>query len=88
MRNAGNDEIKKFIAEQDLNKDVRYIPPRINDYGKPIGIIGSGPAGLSCAYFLAVDGYKVTVFEKETKLELVKTEKYGQLSDLHYKVLK
>jgi len=62
------DEIKKFIAEQDLNKDLRYIPPRINDYGKSIAIIGSGPAGLSCAYYLAVDGYKVTVFEKEKKL--------------------
>ncbi|MCP4136807.1 MAG: FAD-dependent oxidoreductase [bacterium] len=62
------DEIKKFIAEQDLNKEVRYIPPKINDYGKSIAIIGSGPAGLSCAYFLAVDGYKVTVFEKEEKL--------------------
>ncbi|MDM8535606.1 FAD-dependent oxidoreductase [Desulfobacterales bacterium HSG17] len=62
------DEIKKFIADQDLNKNVRYIPPKINDYGKPIAIIGSGPAGLSCAYFLAVDGYKVTVFEREKEL--------------------
>jgi len=62
------DEIKKFIADQDLKKDVRYIPPKINDFGKSIAIIGSGPAGLSCAYFLAVDGYKVTVFEKQKKL--------------------
>jgi len=61
------DEIKKFIAEQDLNKEVRFIPKKVNDYGKPIAVIGSGPAGLSCAYFLAVDGYKVTVFEKEQK---------------------
>jgi NADPH-dependent glutamate synthase beta subunit-like oxidoreductase len=28
-----------------------------------IAIVGSGPAGLSCAYFLAKDGYQVTVFE-------------------------
>lgn len=62
------DEIKKFIAEQDLNKENRYIPTKINDYGKTIAVIGSGPAGLSCAYYLAVDGYKVTVFEKEEKL--------------------
>ena len=61
------DEIKKFIAEQDLNKDVRYVPPKLNNYGKPIAVIGSGPAGLSCAYYLAVDGYKVTVFEKQKK---------------------
>lgn len=61
------DEIKKFIADQELNKETRYIPPKINDYGKPIAIIGSGPAGLSCAYYLAVDGYEVTVFEKQEK---------------------
>ncbi len=62
------DEIKKFIAEQDLNKDVRFIPKKRHDYGKEIAIIGAGPAGLSCAYYLAIDGYKVTVFEKQNKL--------------------
>lgn len=35
---------------------------------KKMAVIGSGPAGLSCAYYLAVDGYNVTVFEKERKL--------------------
>lgn len=62
------DDIKKFIAEQDLNKDVRFIPKKRHDYGKEIAIIGAGPAGLSCAYYLAIDGYKVTVFEKQNKL--------------------
>lgn len=62
------DEIKKFIAEQDLNEDVRFIPTKKNQFDKSIAVIGAGPSGLSCAYFLAVEGYKVTVFEKETKL--------------------
>ncbi|MDL2258790.1 FAD-dependent oxidoreductase [Eubacteriales bacterium OttesenSCG-928-K08] len=63
------DDIKKFIAQQDLNKDVRFIPKKRHDYSdKKIAVIGSGPAGLSCAYFLAIDGYTVTVFEKEEKL--------------------
>ncbi len=62
------DDIKKFIAEQDLNVDKRYIPKLRHKYGKKIAVIGAGPAGLSCAYFLAIDGYKVTVFEKQNTL--------------------
>ncbi len=62
------DEIKKFIAEQDLNMDHRYVPKVRHDYGKKIAIIGAGPAGLSCAFYLALDGYKVTVFEKQKAL--------------------
>lgn len=62
------DEIKKFIAEQDLNMDNRYIPKLRHEYGNKIAIVGGGPAGLSCAYYLAIDGYKVTVFEKEKVL--------------------
>ncbi|TKB58642.1 FAD-dependent oxidoreductase [Ferrimonas aestuarii] len=62
------DEIKKFIAEQDLNADNRFLPTIKNRYDKPIAIIGSGPAGLSCAYFLAIEGYPVTVFEKQPVL--------------------
>jgi NADPH-dependent glutamate synthase beta subunit-like oxidoreductase len=62
------DDIKKFIAEQDLNAEHRFVPRIKHDYDKNIAIVGSGPAGLSCAYYLAVEGYKVTVFEKEKTL--------------------
>lgn len=62
------DEIKKFIAEQELNMDNRYIPKLRHEYGKKIAIIGAGPSGLSCAFYLAIDGYKVTVFEKQKEL--------------------
>jgi len=62
------DDIKKFIAEQDLNVERRYVPKRRHEYGKKIGVIGAGPSGLSCAYYLAIDGYKVTVFEKQNEL--------------------
>lgn len=62
------DDIKKFIAEQDLNKDTRYIPEVKHQYGNKIAVIGAGPSGLSCAFYLALDGYKVTVFEKQKVL--------------------
>jgi NADPH-dependent glutamate synthase beta subunit-like oxidoreductase len=62
------DEIKKFIAEQDLNQQKRFIPKIKNNYGKKIAVVGAGPAGLSCAYYLAVEGYQVTVFEKQKAL--------------------
>lgn len=63
------DDIKKFIAEQDLNADTRFIPKKLNDYSyKKIAIVGAGPSGLSCAYYLAINGYDITVFEKQEKL--------------------
>lgn len=59
------DEIKKFIAQLELDGGKRFIPNKIKDYSdKKIAVIGGGPAGLSCAYYLAVDNYDVTVFEK------------------------
>ncbi len=63
------DEVKKFIAAQDLNAETRFIPPVVTPtnhggFDEKIAIIGAGPAGLSCAYYLAEKGYKPTVFEK------------------------
>ena len=62
------DEIKKFIADKELEECFTFVPKKLHNYGKKIAIIGSGPAGLSCAYYLARDGYKVTVFEKQRKV--------------------
>ncbi len=62
------DDIKKFIAEKDLDAATRYVPKKRHDYGKKIAVVGAGPAGLSCAFYLAIDGYKVTVFEKQQAL--------------------
>ena len=63
------DDIKKFIAEKDLEASTRFVPKMLNQIGRPypekIAIIGAGPAGLSCAYYLANMGYEnVTVFDK------------------------
>ena len=66
------DEVKRFVAEQDLNAETRYIPkptvPSLKGaFEEKIAIIGAGPAGLSCAYYLADKGYKPTIFEKSEK---------------------
>ena len=66
------DEVKRFIAERDLNAETRYIPEKTvpslkGEFEEKIAIIGAGPAGLSCAYFLALTGYKPTIFEKNAE---------------------
>lgn len=66
------DAVKKFIAEQDLDAETRYIPEKVVPsnrglFDEKIAIIGAGPSGLSCAYFLALKGYKPVVFEKNEK---------------------
>ncbi len=66
------DEVKKFIARQDLDSENRYIPPIVQPsmrgtFPQKIAIIGGGPAGLSCAFYLAEKGYKPVVFEKNRK---------------------
>lgn len=65
------DAVKKFIAEQDLKAETRYIPPVVipasihrDHFDEKIAIIGGGPAGLSAAFYLAEKGYRPTVFEK------------------------
>ena len=59
------DEVKKYIADLEIKRDTRFVPKKLYDYSdKKIAVIGSGPAGLSCAYFLATDNYRVTVFDK------------------------
>lgn len=65
------DEVKRFIAERELDPATRTIPRMINQSGKPyeekIAIVGAGPAGMTCAYYLAEKGYKPTVFDKAAR---------------------
>ena len=66
------DEVKRFIAERDLNAETRFIPKKTipslkGGFKEKIAVIGAGPAGLSCAYFLALTGYKPTIFEKNAE---------------------
>ena len=67
------DEVKRFIAQQDLDSDRRFVPDKVipkvcGEFEEKIAIIGGGPAGLSCAYYLAIKGYSPTIFEKERRM--------------------
>ncbi len=62
------DDIKKYIADRELQEEHRYIPEIKERRQGRIAVIGGGPAGLSCAYYAALDGFDVTVFEKENVL--------------------
>ena len=59
------DMIKRFLADYEIknNKDVP-VPEKLESNGKKVAIVGSGPAGLLCAYDLALRGYSVKIFEE------------------------
>ena len=66
------DEVKRFIAQQDLDAATRFVPEKVTpkvdgEFSEKIAIIGAGPAGMSCAFYLAEKGYRPTVFEKEER---------------------
>jgi len=58
--------LKRYAADHDLEKEENYIPEILSSNGKKIGIIGSGPAGLSAAYFLLQKGYSCTIYDKNS----------------------
>ena len=56
--------LHRFLADWDQSQDTPFFPEKKEQREEKVAIIGSGPAGLTCAYFLAISGYNVTVFEK------------------------
>ncbi len=55
-------EVKRFVAEKGFEADISISPSN----GKKIAIIGAGPSGLSCAYFLRMGGFEVEIFETKS----------------------
>ena len=56
--------LHRFLGDWDLSNETPYVPESKEKREDNVAIIGAGPAGLTCAYFLAIEGYQVTVFEK------------------------
>jgi len=59
--------IKRFISDYNFAKNQRYFPPKGKSTGKSVAIVGGGPAGLSCAYYLAQKGHQCAIIEKLPK---------------------
>ncbi|MBW2636305.1 MAG: FAD-dependent oxidoreductase [Deltaproteobacteria bacterium] len=55
--------LKRFVADLDLDDETKFVPEVAEKKDKKVAVIGGGPAGLTAAYYLAVEGYQVTVFE-------------------------
>ena len=56
--------LHRFLADEDFASDDPYIPEIEEKRAERVAVVGSGPSGLTTAYYLAKKGYGVTVFEK------------------------
>ncbi|KQC10157.1 MAG: hypothetical protein APR54_03285 [Candidatus Cloacimonas sp. SDB] len=60
-------QLKRYVADLDIEDENPFIPEKEAPKNEKIAIIGAGPSGLTCGYFLSNKGYNVTVFEAAEK---------------------
>jgi NADPH-dependent glutamate synthase beta subunit-like oxidoreductase len=57
--------LKRFLADYEMKKGIIFEEKQKSQREEQVAVVGSGPGGLTCAYYLALEGYKVTVFESQ-----------------------
>ena len=57
--------VKRFAADWDMSRETPWMPAKKEATDKKIAIVGAGPSGLSAAYYSAISGHDVTVFERQ-----------------------
>ena len=59
--------VKRFAADWDRQRETPWVPRRAAATGKKVAIVGAGPSGLAAAYYSAINGHEVTVFERHSE---------------------
>ena len=61
---VGINSVEHFLGEYAIANNLKFTKPDVAPSGKKVAILGGGPAGLSCAYQLALKGHEVTIFDE------------------------
>ncbi|HEY0665678.1 MAG TPA: NAD(P)-binding protein [Gallionella sp.] len=65
---VGINSVEHFLGEYAIANKLKYNKPAVAPSGKKVAVLGGGPAGLSCAYQLALKGHEVTIFDEQEQL--------------------
>ena len=65
---VGINHLKRYVADMDAQGKHQWVPGIKKSSGKKVAVVGGGPSGLTCAYYLTLEGHSVTIYEKLPRL--------------------